>query len=163
MNEVKSTDLVSYFSIKTRSNYPQNSQTLNILLHRLTIRCENNYFSFLSTIEIELLRRVRGAIWKSVLSFFKKNRDEPSESFATISNDTACILLTFRLSTKKYQRFKAENLIKILIDEDRKKRCNIYPETILNNLEFGRKRIKNRIFYLKKKRLLSSMPTITMD
>lgn len=101
-------------------------------------------------IEIELLRRVRGAIWKSVLSFFKKNRDEPSESFATISN-TACILLTFRLSTKKYQRFKAENLIKILIDEDRKKRCNIYPETILNNLEFGRKRIKNRIFYLKKK------------
>lgn len=75
----------------------------------------------------------------------------PRVSRATISNDTARILLTFRLSTKKYQRFKAENLIKILIDEDRKKRCNIYPETILNNLEFGRKRIKNRIFYLKKK------------
>lgn len=77
--------------------------------------------------------------------------DPPRVSRVTISNDTARILLTFRLSTKKYQRFKAENLIKILIDEDRKKRCNIYSETILNNLEFGRKRIKNRIFYLKKK------------
>lgn len=161
MNEVKSTDLVSYFSTKTRSSYPQNSQTLNILLHRLTIRCENKLFL------LSFHDRNRIASWRHLEEFFRFLRriatSPPRVSRATISNDTARILLTFRLSTKKYQRFKAKNLIKILIDEDRKKRCNIYPETILNNLEFGRKRIKNRIFYLKKKRLLSSMPTITMD